>query len=112
MVLKKEKKSESYKPLLSTVIKMNEYDFTTTLNDDLMLVFNNAISGIAKDPFISLDKSNAILIKSTEQPQFEIENLPEKLVNELKDRKSILVCEIDAHGEPEQIYKAPIFRSV
>lgn len=96
---------------LENKINLCDYDVMMNGEDELMLVFEKT-EGTASDPFLTVDTSEAILVKSLKTPQIAISNIPTILKNTLYRDKQLLICELDKDGEPWQIYEAPILRKV
>lgn len=92
-------------------INISDYEVMMNGDDEVMLVFEKT-EGTAVDPFLTVDSSEAILIKSLKTPQIKISNMPLMLKNTLRKDRQLLICELDKDGEPWQIYEAPIIRKV
>lgn len=93
-----------------TVIKLRDYDFTTNDGDEPVLMFSG-IGGLAKDPFFTLQNSDAFLFRSADMPRISLEHIPDSVREKIEQSPQILVCELDADGEPQQVYDAPVLKN-
>ncbi len=93
-----------------TVIKLRDYDFTTNDGDEPVLMFSG-IGGLAKDPFFTLQNSDAFLFRSADTPRISLEHIPDAIREKIEQSPQILVCELDADGEPQQVYDAPVLKN-
>lgn len=88
-------------------MEINEYDFLFNDDGQLMLVFDG-FDEKPENPFLTLGKSQATLIRSKKMPTLHIKDVPDNILATLENVPQILICEMDEDGEPAQVYDAPV----
>lgn len=92
------------------VIKMQDYDFMFNNDEEVVLVLNG-IGGLAKEPFFTVRNTEAMLFRSPDSPQIALDRIPAAIREKLQEIPQILVCELDADGEPQQVYDVPVLKN-